>query len=61
MVRRFRRGTTELRGRVIDAQGSALPGVTITVRNQATGMYRETPSTADGSFIASGLVPGTYE
>ena len=54
-------GTTELRGRVIDAQGGALPGVTITVRNQATGMYRETLSTADGSFIASGLVPGTYE
>jgi len=54
-------GTTELRGRVQDAQGGILPGVTVTVRNQATGMFRETVSGADGSFIASGLTPGTYE
>jgi hypothetical protein len=54
-------GTTELRGRVVDAQGGVLPGVTVTVRNQATGMYRETVSGTDGSFIASGLTPGTYE
>ena len=54
-------GTTELRGRVEDAQSGVLPGVTVTVRNQATGMYRETVSGPDGSFIASGLTPGTYE
>jgi carboxypeptidase family protein len=54
-------GTTDLRGRVVDAQGGALPGVTVVVRNQATGMYRETLSSEDGSFIASSLVPGTYE
>jgi Carboxypeptidase regulatory-like domain/TonB dependent receptor/TonB-dependent Receptor Plug Domain len=54
-------GTTELRGRVLDAQGGILPGVTVTVRNQATGMYRETVSGGDGSYIASGLTPGTYE
>src|SRR4051794_28513804 len=54
-------GTTELRGRVVDSQGGVLPGVTVTVRNQATGMYRETVSGADGSYIASGLTPGTYE
>ncbi|HEX5475513.1 MAG TPA: TonB-dependent receptor, partial [Vicinamibacterales bacterium] len=54
-------GTTELRGRVVDAQGAVLPGVTVTVRNQNTGNYRDTVSSADGSFIASGLVPGTYE
>src|SRR4051812_26592836 len=54
-------GTTELRGRVADAQGGILPGVTVVVRNQATGMFRETVSGADGSFIASGLTPGTYE
>jgi hypothetical protein len=52
-------GTTELRGKIVDAQGGVLPGVTVTVRNQATGMYRETTSGEDGSFIASGLVPGT--
>ncbi|HEU4937566.1 MAG TPA: TonB-dependent receptor, partial [Vicinamibacterales bacterium] len=54
-------GTTELRGRVIDAQGAVLPGVTVVVRNQETGMFRETASGPDGTFIASGLVPGTYQ
>jgi hypothetical protein len=54
-------GTTELRGRVVDSQGGVLPGVTVTVRNQATGMYRETVSGTDGTFIASALIPGTYE
>ncbi len=53
-------GTSELRGRVVDDQGAVLPGVTVTVTNQATGMFRETVSSNDGSFIASGLVPGTY-
>ena len=53
-------GTSELRGRVVDDQGAVLPGVAVTVTNQATGMFRETVSGADGSFIASGLVPGTY-
>ena len=54
-------GTTEVRGRVSDAQGGVLPGVTVTVRNQDTGMYRETVSGDDGSFIATGIVPGRYE
>ena len=54
-------GTTEVRGRVVDAQGAVLPGVTVTVRNQATGMYRETVSGEDGSFIVSGIVPGQYQ
>jgi hypothetical protein len=54
-------GITELRGHVLDAQGAVLPGVTVVVRNQAAGMFRETVSGADGSFIASGIVPGTYE
>jgi hypothetical protein len=53
-------GTTELRGRVADAQGGVLPGVTVVVRNQETGMFRETTSGPDGTFIASSLVPGTY-
>lgn len=54
-------GTTEVRGQVIDAQGAVLPGVTVTVRNQNTGMFRETITTADGAYFVSGLVPGTYE
>src|SRR4029079_3975561 len=34
---------------------------TVVVRNQETGMVRQTVSGSDGSFIASGLVPGTYQ
>jgi len=54
-------GTAELRGRVVDGQGGILPGVAVVIRNQNTGMFRETVSGADGSYIASGLTPGTYE
>jgi outer membrane receptor protein involved in Fe transport len=54
-------GTTEVRGRVLDPQGAMLPGVTVTLRNQDTGMFRETVSGADGTFIVSGIVPGRYE
>ena len=54
-------GTTEIRGHVADAQGAMLPGVTVTVRNQDTGMFRETVTSADGTFFVSGIVPGTYE
>lgn len=48
-------GTTEVRGHVADAQGAVLPGVAVMLKNQATGMFRETVSAGDGSFIASGL------
>jgi hypothetical protein len=54
-------GTSEVRGRVVDPQGAGMPGVTVTVRNQDTGMVRETLSGDNGAFIASALVPGRYE
>ena len=54
-------GTSEVRGRVLDGTGASLPGVAVTVRNQDTGMFRETLSGDAGAFIASGLVPGRYE
>jgi hypothetical protein len=54
-------GTSEVRGRVLDSTGATLPGVTVTVRNQDTGMFRETQSGDNGGFIASALVPGRYE
>jgi hypothetical protein len=54
-------GTTEVRGRVLDSQGSVLPGVTVTVRNQDTGMFREAVSADEGTYFISGLVPGVYE
>lgn len=54
-------GTSELRGRVVDQQGSALPAVPIVVRNQDSGLFRETVSGPDGSFLLSGMIPGVYE
>jgi Carboxypeptidase regulatory-like domain/TonB dependent receptor len=54
-------GTTELRGTIQDSQGGVLPGVTIVVRNQETGIFRESVSNADGSYFVSGLIPGIYE
>ena len=54
-------GTSEIRGRLADAQGGALPGVSITVRNQDTGMFRETVSNPDGTYFVSGILPGVYE
>ncbi len=54
-------GTAEIRGRVIDQSGGALPGATVVVRNQASGVYRQGVSTADGSYFLTGVTPGVYE
>jgi Carboxypeptidase regulatory-like domain/TonB-dependent Receptor Plug Domain len=54
-------GTSELRGRAVDQQGAAMPGVPIVITNQDNGQFRETTSGADGAFLMSGMVPGTYE
>ena len=54
-------GTTEVRGQVTDPQGAVLPGVSVVVRNQDTGMFRETTSNADGTFFVSGITPGVYQ
>ena len=54
-------GTADLRGRVIDQQGAVLPGVTIIVRHQESGLFRETISSTDGTFLMSAMTPGMYE
>jgi hypothetical protein len=54
-------GTTEIKGRVIDTSNAAVPGATVVVRNQETGMFRETVSGADGTYFVGGIVPGLYE
>jgi hypothetical protein len=52
--------TAELRGRVVDSQDAGVPGVTILVTNEATGVYRQTVSTADGSYFITSIAPGIY-
>jgi hypothetical protein len=54
-------GFSELRGRVIDEQGSVLPGVPVVARHQESGLYRETLSGSDGSFFFGAMTPGVYE
>lgn len=54
-------GTAEVRGRVIDQQGAVLPGVTVVVRHQESGLFRESVTGADGTFLMSGMTPGVYE
>ena len=54
-------GSAELRGRVTDEQGAALPGVTLVIRHQESGIFRQASTTADGSYYLAGVLPGTYE
>ena len=54
-------GSSELRGRVTDEQGAALPGVAIVVKHQESGIYRQASTTSDGSYYLAGVLPGTYE
>jgi hypothetical protein len=58
---RAQQGTTEIRGKVIDQQDNAVPGAAVVVRNQDTGMFRETDSGGDGTYFVGGIVPGLYE
>lgn len=52
--------TGSLRGTVTDADGQALPGVTVTVSNQGTGLTRTLISDSNGMYSAELLPPGTY-
>ncbi|MGQ0736944.1 MAG: TonB-dependent receptor [Acidobacteriota bacterium] len=53
-------GTAQISGKVTDQQGGSLPGVSIVLTNQATGLFREVTTSTEGSYVASQLVPGTY-
>ncbi len=54
-------GAAEIRGRVLDPHEGVLPGVTVVLRNQATGMFRRVVSSPDGVYFLSGVTPGVYE
>src|SRR6187455_2112701 len=54
-------GTSEIGGKVTDEQGAVLPGVAIVVTNEATGVFREVTSSAEGTYFVSQLVPGRYK
>jgi len=48
-------------GRVLDQQGAAVPGATITAKNPQTGLSRSEVSDASGLYRLSTLPVGTYE
>jgi len=47
-------------GTVSDKSGAVLPGVTVTVTNQDTGIVRSGTTTADGLYRFPALEPGLY-
>jgi outer membrane receptor protein involved in Fe transport len=48
-------------GTVTDESGAVLPGATVTLKNPATGLTRETPTDPSGLFRAPLLPVGTYD
>jgi hypothetical protein len=53
--------TGAISGRVLDSQGAAMPGVTVTARNEATGFTRTEASNSDGVYRLAALPVGIYE
>jgi hypothetical protein len=53
--------TGQLSGTVVDAQGSALPAASVSVRNVGTQVTREVVTDNSGAFIIPDLLAGTYE
>ncbi len=52
--------TGEFNGSVVDMSGGALPGVTITVTDEATGLVRTVPTSENGRFVLVAMQPGLY-
>src|SRR3954469_8159854 len=51
----------QIEGTVTDQSGGVLPGVTITIRNTATGVSRDTTTDSSGLYRAPLLPVGPYE
>ena len=55
------RSTATVRGTVRDATQAVLPGVTVTVTNEETGLVREVTTNAEGVYVAPELPIGRYK
>ena len=53
-------GVAEVNGSVTDQTGSVLPGVTITLTEETTGLQRTVVTNESGRFVISALTPGRY-
>jgi hypothetical protein len=52
--------TGEITGRVTDAQGSAVPGATVTAEQAGTGLQRTATTGTSGEYTLTQLPPGIY-
>jgi hypothetical protein len=53
--------TGQISGTVIDPQSAVVPGATVTLTNALTDQKREVESGAQGAFVFTQLLAGTYE
>ena len=53
-------GTSAIKGRVSAVDGSVLPGVTVTIKHQESGVIRTTVTDQGGVYFMSGVTPGMY-
>ncbi|HEY5616871.1 MAG TPA: TonB-dependent receptor, partial [Vicinamibacterales bacterium] len=51
---------SEVNGNVVDQTGSVLPGATITITEESTGLVRSTVSNEGGRFVIPAVTPGRY-
>ena len=56
----FGQASSTINGRVLDQADAVLPGVTVTITNQNTGVVRTTVSNGEGLYFLPGLEPGVY-
>ena len=56
----FAQGTSTFNGRISDPDAAVLPGVTVTVTNEATGVVRTAVTNSEGVYFMPGLEPGVY-
>ena len=57
----FAQSTATLRGTVTDPSGAVMPGATVVVRNQGTGLERTMTTNNSGGFEFPALPVGTYQ
>ncbi|HEX6623535.1 MAG TPA: TonB-dependent receptor, partial [Pyrinomonadaceae bacterium] len=53
-------GTSTLRGTVVDQQGNAVTGASVTLSNTEKNVIRTQTTNADGGFVFSSVPPGVY-
>ncbi len=53
--------TGTINGRIVDAQGAAVPGVTVTATSTSTGFARTVVSDGEGIYRLNGLPVGAYD